>query len=147
MWKDNPVKLTLLAIVILLTAACGQAATSPTLADSSPTPDCQFICNIDNQKASFSISCESDQPVIDTSKDSATEDYEQGKMVLVTYRLDRKMSYASSQHTYTLTGQVVFDQVANTVAYNVQATGGVFGDTPQLCKAGVLPIMTPAQPR
>lgn len=53
----------------------------------------------------------------------------------ITKTLDWTVTYDDSKNSYHITGVIVFDsQTSSVTSYEITATGGLFGDTGQVCK-------------
>jgi len=110
---------------------------------STPTPTCALQCSIDTESYGFDFTCESG-PVSKEMNNTTQLKYDSGQVSQVTVQVDQKQTYSSSGNTYNIAGTIMVDVTAGNVSYDIQATGGEFGDTPQTCKAGAASQASPA---
>lgn len=133
--KNKLLKLSIVLSLFILTAACSGAGTPKV----TPTPQCEFICDITLEHYIFKVSCESGEGKISVGSNAKMKQtYEESAIVFTSLNLDHTLTYANSNNSYKITGRIEFDDKASSVAYDVQATGGFFGDAPKSCKAGSL---------
>jgi 5,10-methylene-tetrahydrofolate dehydrogenase/methenyl tetrahydrofolate cyclohydrolase len=85
-------------------------------------------CNVDTERYGVEITCESGTATI-TYNDSIT--YE-GQVIKV--KLNQERTYENTGNTYKIVGDIVVDKSADKVGYHITVTGGVFGETPQICE-------------
>jgi hypothetical protein len=141
MYKNILPKLSILFSLFILTVACsgaGKPKMAPTPA-SSPTPQCDLICDITLEHYIFKVSCETGEGKTSVGPNAKMQQtYDQSVIVFTSLDLDHTLTYASSNNTYKITGRIEFDDKASSVAYDVKATGGIFGEAFKICKAGVL---------
>jgi hypothetical protein len=66
--------------------------------------------------------------------ESTTYQYDdQGRRTKITKTLSRVVTYLNTGNAYNLTGPIVWEPLAGKVTWNIQVTGGAFGETPQTC--------------
>ena len=137
------IAISLFIIIVLIgLLACNLASLVPTQtpkATPTPTlPPYTLNCSIGAEEYSISIGGESGDLV--TSFNNETQHYgyaSNGQRETITLDLDRTLTYKTSNHTYTIKGQIIINTIQQVVVnYNITASGGAFGDTPQTCKTG-----------
>ena len=130
-----------LLLMFILTAGCsstGKTSVSPTTA-GSPSIECELICDITMDDENFKVSCESGEGTLEAGSAAEMEQvYQGGVIAFSSLVLDHTLTYASSNNSYKITGKIERDNQAGNVSYDVQATGGLFGDEIKTCKAGEL---------
>jgi hypothetical protein len=108
---------------------------TPTIPPPTPTPACAFKCNINTQQYGFEITCESGTVTTTSNNESTHYNYAtSGQMSGITVGVNRDLLFQNNQHKYHIEGTITVDQLANTVTYDITATGDAFGNTPQTCK-------------
>ena len=121
----------LLIATLIVTVSCQPA---PTPVPPTPTP-IPFKCNITTESYGFEIVGESGQ-VSTTMHDEATS-YQyapSGQRSGITVNINRDLTFTNSKNTYKIVGKIILDLIANSVSYDITATGGTFGNNPQTCK-------------
>jgi hypothetical protein len=107
---------------------------TPTPIPPTPTPSCALECTISTERYGFDISCETGQ-VSKSMNDSTSLEYDAaGNVKTITVKVNETLTYSDTNHTYKIVGKIVVNKAANTVNYDITATGGAFGQTPQTCK-------------
>ena len=108
---------------------------------------CSFICNVNTENYSFGFSCEDSGDVTTEMLGQSTEFVygPSGNRTGLKISINQQQTYHASQNVYLITGVIELDEVTNSVAYNIQATGGVFGDAPQVCSNSDIAIESPAE--
>ncbi len=77
---------------------------------------------------SVEITCESGEATTSISDSTSYE----GQIIKLT--LSQERTYNNTENTYKIVGNIVVDKSKNEVNYNLTVTGGVFGETPQICE-------------
>lgn len=96
------------------------------LAGCKPSP---FQCDIKDDSLLFAVSGESGSNTLDANH---TRDFTPGKQ---TINLDDTLTYENSKNSYHITGTIIINSEKNSISsYEITATGGLFGDTAQVCK-------------
>jgi hypothetical protein len=49
-------------------------------------------------------------------------------------KLNQERTYENTGNTYKIVGDIVVDKSIPKVNYNITITGGIFGETPQICE-------------
>ena len=108
---------------------------------------CSFICNVNTENYAFGFSCEDSGNVTTEMLDQSTEFIygPSGNRTGLKISVNQQQTYHASQNVYLITGIIELDEVTDSVTYNIQATGGVFGDTPQVCSNSDIAIESPAE--
>jgi hypothetical protein len=140
------IDLTILLVVLsFCMSACGSGmlfgpTPTPTPIPPTPTPTpppCALKCNIDTQGYGFEISCESgkytEQLNNKTRYEYALPPNDNIKSHLI-LELNQERTYESTKNKYSISGTIVIGLLDNTAGYSIKVTGGVFGDTPQICE-------------
>ncbi|MFQ5943892.1 MAG: hypothetical protein ACE5JF_10095 [Anaerolineales bacterium] len=89
---------------------------------------CDVECVVDTKGYEIDIACESGETTV-TYGDSTSFEGQTIKL-----QLDQKRVYKNSGNEYKIVGNIFVDEFANKVEYDITVTGGVFGDTPQICE-------------
>jgi len=93
----------------------------------------QFVCNITTENYAFNIVGESGE-MTDSLNNQTNIQYSTSGEKVITVDVNEELKYGSSNNTYKIVGKITVDQTSNTVSYNLTATGGAFGNSPQICK-------------
>jgi hypothetical protein len=123
----------------------GQAAVPPVAAPTGET--CMLECDIGVKDYAIGMSCESGSVTTEFQNQSTTTLYDSaGTKTGYLVQLDQKQTYEKSKNVYYITGTIEVNELENSVAYAIQASGGAFGNTTQACKQGdvVPPQAAPA---
>ena len=99
-----------------------------------PTPECMVECDIGTENYSIVISCELGN-ITTEYKNESTEFFsgESNTKKGLRLNLNRIRTYENTQNAYTIIGFIEIDEIQDTVIYDIEVTGGVFGNTPQTC--------------
>jgi hypothetical protein len=113
---------------------------------SDEAESCALQCEIDGEGYSISISCEEGRfsDYLDESTEFTYND--QGLRSGLILHLNRERTYATSKNKYQISGTIAVDLLAKTATYTVSVTGGVYGDTPQVCQSPGLSAAATATP-
>jgi len=132
----------LLVVVSFGMSACGSGGLfgptpTPTPVPPTPTPTpppCALKCNIDAESYGFDITCESGSVTKEMSNSTSLEYDPSGQVSKATVTVNQKQTYSSSGNTYHIVGTITAHLIAGYAEYDIEVTGGAFGDTPQICK-------------
>ncbi len=119
---------------------------TPTPILPTPAPACELKCNIDTESYSFEITCESGTVTNEMSNSTSVEYDPTGQVSKAIVTVDQNQTYSSSGNTYHLVGTITAYLIAGYAEYDIEATGGVFGDTPQTCKSSAVGQANPTLP-
>jgi hypothetical protein len=93
-----------------------------------PTFECEVECLVDTNGYHVSITCESGQTTVTYGDSTKFEDQ------TIKLQLNQIRVYENSGNKYEIIGSIFIDEAADEVEYSIMVTGGVFGDTPQICE-------------
>jgi hypothetical protein len=93
-----------------------------------PTFACEVECLVDTKGYIVEITCESGQTTVTYGDSTKFQDQ------TIELQLNQTRVYENSGNKYEITGSIFVDETAGEVEYSIAITGGVFGDTPQICE-------------
>lgn len=143
---------SLVLIASLLLAGCGAGGaaqpTQPPAQTATPTtPPYVLKCEIGLEKYVITIDGESGETTTQMTDETTSYGYTpEGQQETLTLALNRTLTYTESGHAYQIRGKIVLNLLKNSVAYDITASGGGFGDVPQTCQSGDLGAARPEQP-
>ncbi len=106
----------LLIFPVILITACGD-------------PGCEVICDVDETQCTIDITCETGSAMCNMERSTVTGPH--GELVM--YSRNDDCTYDDSGNSYHIEGEINFDASEKVENYYFEVTGGVFGDTPQIC--------------
>ncbi len=127
----------ILIVTTILLAGCG--GQSPFQPAATATPKFALKCNITTQEFGFDITGETGK-VTQTSNNEATHyEYDSsGQTSGITVNVNRDLAFEETQHKYHIEGIIKLNPTTNELTYDITATGDAFGNSPQICKNGVV---------
>jgi len=102
---------------------------------ATPTSACALKCNIDAENYGFDVSCETGSTTNEMNNSTSLKYDSSGQVSEAIVSVDQKQTYSSSGNTYHIVGTITAHPIAGYADYDISATGGLFGDTPQVCKS------------
>lgn len=147
-----PMIISLVLIASLLLAGCGAGGaaqpTQPPAQTATPTkPPYVLKCEIGLEKYAITIDGENGESSTQMENETTSYGYTpEGQQETLTLALNRTLTYTGSGHVYQIRGKIVLNLLQNSVAYDITASGGGFGDAPQTCQGGDLGAASPEQP-
>ena len=93
-----------------------------------------LICNIGTNDYSIGIEGESGALTTEYNNESTQYGYNSlGQRETITLNLNRTLTYEDTGNKYTITGLIIVNTIAQTVQWDILATGGGFGSQGETC--------------